>query len=435
MPKINLITEKVVTTGINLQEEAIIKARANPSQDPIQTAMAAIREQLVRDDLIRAKWEHRKEIESKIRVLVQEQSLLESEKGKLLQMVLDDLFGFGFLEKYRKDGEITEIIINGPHTIMIEKGGTLYDVRESFADAEDLSLWFDTHIMVMSDGKRHFDENTPLLDMETRDGERIQATRPPVTEYITVNVRKAASQTRYFSAKDFVNLGSASEEEMEFLLNAVRNRLTVMVFGRTGSGKTALVRELIEEGISDDEYVIFIEDTRETNARKKRFLSLQTVERENEEQSITMSKLFKAAMRKRPDRVCVSEIRGEEAAPFLRTTASGHPGPITTMHAGNPKRAVFLLMFYLKLSGQMDMDRESLEEFIREQIHIMVFIDRFRDGSRKITQIVEVNPIDSERGKNGEPFTTLFALDPVTKTHQKLADLSPERQLEIQLRG
>lgn len=432
MPKINFETGKVNSSNfVNLREETIIKARNDSKQDATKQAVIAIRNQLIQDGLIREKWDHQQEIESKVKVFVQEQSLLGAEKENLIKSIMDDLFGFGFLEKYRKDASISEIIIDAPDKIMIERGGTLHDVPEKFIDAEDLVNWFDTHIMTLTEGKRPFDEAHPRLDVETRDGERIHASRPPVTEYITLNVRKAASQTQYFTAKDFVRLGSASEEEMDFLLKSARGKLTILVLGKTGAGKTAVVRDLVEEGISDEERVLFIEDTRETNARKPRFLSMQTVDRGGEG-DITMIDLFRDGMRMRPDRICVSEIRGAEAGPFLLTTAAGHPGPISTMHAGNPERAIFLLMVYLKRSGEMDMPVEFLQQFVHEQVHLLVFTNREMSGQRRITEIYEVNSL---LDKTNPPFTRLFAWNPERGIYEKLAELSSEKKREAFVNG
>ena len=434
MAKIDLSTGEMVDDKnrfVDLNEESVLKKRSSQGFNHIQKAIIAVRELLTQENLIREKWERRDEVESKIKLFVQEQSLLSGEKDNLVQTVIDDLFGFGILEKYRKDSEVTEIIIDAPDKIIIERKGSLEKVPEKFTDADDLTNWFDTHIMTLTTGKRPFDEGHPILDVETRDGERIHANRPPVTEYITVNIRKAASQTQYFTAEDFVRLGSASPEMMDFLLKAAKGRLTIMILGKTGSGKTALVRDLVEEGIPDEERVLFIEDTKETNARKPRFLSMQTVNKDGDG-DITMTDLFRAGMRMRPDRICVSEIRGEEAGPFLLTTAAGHPGPISTMHAGNPERAVFLLMVYLKRSGEMDMSEEFLKQFIHEQVHIMVFVNREMSGQRRITDIVEVNPLSN---KDGLPFTPLFAWEPESQTYVKLAELSDEKKREVLING
>ncbi|MCO5386974.1 MAG: CpaF/VirB11 family protein [Desulfosporosinus sp.] len=289
--------------------------------------------------------------------------------------------------------------------------------------------------MKMAKVERSLNYGNPIVNVELANGERIEATCPPITEHITVNIRKSVKQTKKYSIEDQIKAGTTSDDMAKFMLAAARGKATMLILGSTGTGKTTWVRTMMEGGsmmegggFDPNERVLMIEDVRETNANLKRFLSLQTVTQG--QNKIDMVALFEECMRKRPDRVCVSEIRGIEAAVFLLTSAAGHDGAVTTMHAGTPQKAVFLLIMRMRQAGY-NMSEEFLERFIHEQVHIMVFLHRTRDGRRRIKRIVEVNSLESGAPK----FKDIFTWDPITDTFQWVNDIEEDKRREWIING
>ncbi|HBV88447.1 MAG TPA: CpaF family protein [Desulfosporosinus sp.] len=392
------------------------------NKDLIQTA----------DRLLVDKDNHKEEVLQLARRAIERKSLTSQEKAEIYERIEADLFGFGILDKHIKNNQITEIIIDAPDKIDVELGGVLYRLGEDkpfeqdevFNDDEELQQWTD-NLMRMAKAERSLNYGNPMVNVELANGERVEATCPPITEHITVNIRKSVKQTKKYSANDQIETGSATEAMLKFLLAAARGKATMLILGSTGTGKTTWVRTLMESGGFDpDERVIMIEDVRETNASLKRYLSMQTVTQG--QNKIDMVALFEECMRKRPDRVCVSEIRGIEAAVFLLTSAAGHDGAMTTMHAGSPEKAVFLLVMRMRQAGY-NMSEQFLERFIHEQVHIMVFIARTRDGRRRISRIVEVNSLDKP---NVPKFKDVFLWDPLTDTFEWVNDIEPDKRRE-----
>lgn len=445
MPRLDFDTLEVTDKGsVNLADLQVTGKRQSKQQEE-QSSKNDRWHNILRDinaDLIQKannylvdKSNHEKEILQHLQLIIEQKPLTSDERNEAYKRLKADLFGFGILEKHMTDNKITEIIIDAPDRIDVEVGGVLYrlgedapfDKDEVFDSDEELQQWTDV-LMKMAKAERSLNYGNPTVNVELANGERVEATCPPVTEHITVNIRKSVQQTKKYSITDQIEAGSTNEDMANFMLAAGRGKATMLILGPTGTGKTTWVRTMMEGGFDPDERVIMIEDTRETNANLKRFLSMQTVTQG--QTKIDMVKLFEECMRKRPDRVCVSEIRGVEAAVFLLTSAAGHDGAVTTMHAGTPQKAVFLLIMRMRQAGY-DMSEEFLERFIHEQVHIMVFLARTRDGRRRISRIVEVNPIESDAPK----FKDLFVWDPETDTFAWVNDIEKDKRREWTING
>lgn len=447
MPRLDLETLDVNEQGsINLSDLRVTGQRNSEKQTGEIQEKGRWRQILrdINDDLIKTagrllveKESHKEEVLQQARRVIEQKQLTSQEKAKAFERIEADLFGFGILDKHIKNNQITEIIIDAPDKIDVEVGGVLYRLGENtpfkqdqvFADDDDLQQWTD-NLMRMAKAERSLNYGNPKVNVELANGERVEATCPPITEHITVNIRKSVKQTKKYSGMDQIVAGSATKDILNFLLAAARGKATMLILGSTGTGKTTWVRTLMESGgIDPEERVIMIEDVRETNASLKRFLSMQTVTQG--QNKIDMVALFEECMRKRPDRVCVSEIRGVEAAVFLLTSAAGHEGAMTTMHAGSPEKAVFLLVMRMRQAGY-SMSEQFLERFIHEQVHIMVFIARTRDGRRRISRIVEVNSLD----KIDVPkFKDIFLWDPLTDTFEWVNDIEPDKRREWTING
>lgn len=448
MPRLDLETLEVTDSGsINLADLKVTGQRQSEKSAEKETDGRSRWRWILREintDLIRTadkflvdKDNHKQEILQQARRIIEQKSLTSQEKAEAYERIEADLFGFGILDKHMNNNKITEIIIDAPDKIDVELGGVLYRLGEDkpfendevFESDEELQQWTD-QLMKKAKVERSLDWGNPTVNVELSNGERIEATCPPVTEHITVNIRKSVKQTKKYSGQDQISAGSATPDILRFLLAAAFGKATMLILGATGTGKTTWVRTLMEDGGFDpQERTIMIEDVRETNANLKRFLSMQTVTQG--QNKIDMVKLFEECMRKRPDRVCVSEIRGVEAAVFLLTSAAGHDGAITTMHAGTPQKAVFLLIMRMRQAGY-NMSEQFLERFIHEQVHIMVFIARTRDGRRRISRIVEVNSLDKP---NVPKFKDIFVWDPLTDTFEWVNDIEPDKRRDWMING
>lgn len=453
MPRLDFDTLETTEKSVNLADLKVTGQRKqdkNKQNDGGKGHWKGILDDINADviksagNLLIEKYTHEKEILRHLELVIEKKSLTSSEKKDAYEQMKVKLFGFGIIDKYMNRKDITEIIIDAPDAIDVEIGGLLYRIGEDapfendevFADDKELEEWVE-RLLKMAKAERPLDYSNPTINVELANGERVEATCPPVTEHFTVNIRKSVKQTKSYSIEDQIDAGTCNEDMAKLLMAAARGKATILILGSTGTGKTTWVRTMMEGGktmegggFDPEERVIMIEDTRETNANLKRFLSLQTTK------DIDMVALFEECVRKRPDRICVSEIRGKEAAVFLLTSAAGHEGAVTTMHAGNPEKARFLLIMRMKQAGY-DMSEEFLKEFIHEQVHIMAFLERDRtrktgQGRRRlIPRIVEVNPLGS-----GVPvFKDIFLWNMEKNEFEWVNDIEPDKRREWTING
>ncbi|AFM01462.1 Flp pilus assembly protein, ATPase CpaF [Desulfitobacterium dehalogenans ATCC 51507] len=454
MPRLDFETLEVTERSVNLADLKVTGQRKqkqdkNKQDDSRKEHWKGILDEINADviksagNLLIDKYTHEKEILRHLELVIEKKSLTSTEKKDAYEQMKVNLFGFGIFDKHMNDNKITELIIDAPGAVDVEVGGVLYRLGEDppfendevFESDEELQQWVD-QLLKMAKAERPLNYGNPSVNVELANGERVQATCPPVTEHITVNIRKSVKQTKKYSVEDQIKAGSADIDMAHFMLASARGKATMLILGPTGTGKTTWVRTVMEGGATvegggfdPEERVIMLEDTRETNANLKRFLSMQTVTQG--QNKMDMIALFEESMRKRGDRVCVSEIRGIEAAVFLLTSAAGHDGAVSTMHAGNPQKAVFLLIMRMKQAGY-DMSEEFLERFIHEQVHIMVFLARTRDGRRRISRIVEVNSLEAS---NTPKFKDIFVWDPITDTFEWVNDIEEDKRREWIING
>lgn len=387
-----------------------------------------VREEAIRrnkqlfDDLV----QHESDVERLYRAIISElQDVSQTEKERLFRDIVDDTFGWGVVEALMRDNHVTEILIDAPDKIWYTRDGLDHLFTDDYPGTNGHPVAFESDGALMNwlqnlikSGERALTYESPMLDDDLPGGARLQATIPPVSEHPTVNIRKSVAQTQHYTMDDWVQMNILSAEESQWICTATAGYANVMIIGPTGSGKTTLIRILIEAGVSPKDRIILIEDIRETNAKHPRFLSLRVVKRKK--MSISATDIFEAAMRKTPKRVFVSELRApEETVAFLQTIASGHPGAITSQHGEEPD-AVLNMMVARAVQGGWGAIAEIAEDMVFALVHVLVFVRPITDEMRRVTRVVEVVPkgLWPTYGK----FRDIFRWDAATDTHQWIND-------------
>ncbi|MGA2282865.1 MAG: CpaF family protein [Candidatus Dormibacteria bacterium] len=301
-----------------------------------------------------------------------------------------ELLGFGPLERLLADPSITEIMVNGPHEIWIERGGRLSLTPYRFETVDQLMQVIDR--MVSRVGRR-IDESSPMVDARLEDGSRIHVVIPPVSlKGPTLTVRRFT--TTGLEVKDLVDHGTATADMMGFLRACVRARLNILVSGGTGVGKTTTLN-VISSFIPDDERIVTIEDAAELKLRQRHVLSLETRPANVEGRGqIVVRDLVISSLRMRPDRLVVGECRGGEALDMLQAMSTGHDGSLTTLHASSPREAISRLETMVLMAGT-ELPTAAIRGQIGSAIDLIVQQGRLRDGSRRILSISEIIGVEN----------------------------------------
>jgi pilus assembly protein CpaF len=305
--------------------------------------------------------------------------------------VLDELTGLGPIEPLLKDSTVSDILINTHEKVYVERFGQLEQVPVRFKD--------EAHVLrivnkIISAVGRRVDESQPMVDARLADGSRINvAVRPIAVDGPLVSIRKFADQA--FDMEGLVAVGSVTQRIAELLAAAVRARLTILVSGGTGSGKTTLLNAL-STSISHKERLITIEDAAELRLQQPHVGRLETrppnIEGRGE---IRQRELVKNALRMRPDRIIVGEVRGEEAFDMLQAMNTGHEGSMATIHANNPRDALARMTQMVGMAG-LNMSETSVRTQITSAISIIVQLQRFSDGRRRIVSVTEITGIERD---------------------------------------
>ncbi len=317
--------------------------------------------------------------------------LTNLERSHLYNLIDNEINGYGPLTELLEDKNITEIMVNSPKEIYIEIDGQLIkDESVSFINDEHIIRTIERLIGSMG---RTIDATNPMVDSRLKDGSRINAIIPPLsTKGPVITIRKFKSEMT--SVEDMIRIGSMTPYMAMFLEAAVRGKCNIIVCGGTGSGKTTLLN-ILSSFISNDERIITIEDAAELKLEKEHVISLETrVSNYDNETEVTIRDLVKNALRMRPDRIIVGEVRGKEAFDMLQAMNTGHEGSLTTLHANGAKDALNRLETMVLMSG-LDIPIKAIREYIVSAIDLVVNIDRMSDGKRKITSICELESLDN----------------------------------------
>jgi len=324
---------------------------------------------------------------------LQEQNLLYNHniREKLLQWVIDDLIGYGPIEPLLNSPDITEIMVNGPDAVYVERFGMIEPTAVHFEDSAHLMRIIDR---IVSPLGRRVDETMPMVDARLPNGYRVNATIPPLSlDGPILTIRKFA--VRPYTVQDLIANGTMTVQLASFLKACVEGRINVVISGGTGSGKTTLLN-VVSSFIPAQERVITIEDTAELQMYQRHVVRLEkrppNIEMKGE---ITIRQLVVNALRMRPDRIVVGECRSGEALDMLQAMNTGHDGSMTTIHSNGPRDALRRIETMVLMVG-MELPLKAIREQIASSIQLVVHIERLRDGTRKVVQVSEVQGMEGD---------------------------------------
>lgn len=314
-----------------------------------------------------------------------------NERARIVSDLKDEMLGLGPIEVLLKDPSVTEIMVNGPKKIFVERMGRLQLTDVQFHD--------DAHVMniierILSPIGRHIDESVPLVDARLEDGSRVNIIIPPLSLVgPCITIRKFA--TKALSVENLIAFGTLDRKMADFIKACIQARINILVSGGTGSGKTTTLN-VLSSFIPETERIVTIEDAAELKLQQEHVVTLESrpanIEGTGE---ITIRDLVKNALRMRPDRIIVGEVRGGEALDMLQAMNTGHDGSLTTAHANSPRDALSRLETMVLMAG-FEMPVRAIREQISSAIELVLQQSRLKDGSRKITYITEVQHMEGD---------------------------------------
>ncbi|MEQ8846459.1 CpaF family protein [Botrimarina sp.] len=311
--------------------------------------------------------------------------LNRNERDRLVDEVLDETFGLGPMEMLLKDPSISEIMVNGPKSVYVEKSGKLVKTQCTFRDNKHLMQIIDR---IVSRVGRRVDEVCPMVDARLADGSRVNAIIPPLAlDGPSVTIRRFGSNP--LKLEDLLNYKSLTPEMVMLLEAAMKAKLNIVISGGTGSGKTTLLNTL-SSFISNDDRIVTIEDAAELQLQQDHVVRLETRPPNIEGKGkISATDLVKNSLRMRPDRIIIGECRGGETLDMLQAMNTGHEGSLTTCHANTPRDAIARLETMIMMAG-FEMPIKAMRTQIASAVDLIVQANRLQGGPRKVTHITEV---------------------------------------------
>jgi pilus assembly protein CpaF len=313
------------------------------------------------------------------------------DKQRLLREVMDEVFGFGPLEVFLRDPEISDILVNGPHKIYIEKHGQLKPTNVTFMDEKHLMRII--HRIGSNVGRR-IDESMPMLDARLPDGSRVNAIIPPLAlDGPILSIRRFGASP--LDIGRLIGLDALTEDMACFVEACVKCRMNILISGGTGTGKTTFLNAL-SRWIPAGERVVTIEDAAELQLQREHIVRLETRPPNIEgEGCITQRDLVRNSLRMRPDRIVIGEVRGAETLDMLQAMNTGHEGSMTTVHANNPRDALRRLENMVSMSG-INYPIRAIREQLSSALNVMVHLERMTGGKRRVVQIVEITAMEGD---------------------------------------
>jgi pilus assembly protein CpaF len=323
--------------------------------------------------------------------LASEAGLARDDRERLTSEIADDILGHGPLERLLADDSVTEIMVNGPFDVWIERQGRLFETTVRFTDESHLRRIINK--MVAQVGRR-IDESSPMVDARLPDGSRVNAIIPPLS--LTgplVTIRKFSK--RRLDLNDLIRLGTLSTETVEFLQRCIQAELNILISGGTGSGKTTLLNAL-STSIPEADRIVTIEDAAELRLNQRHVLRLEARPKNIEgEGEIPIRELVRNSLRMRPDRIIVGEVRGAEALDMLQAMNTGHDGSLCTVHANSPRDALSRIETMVLMAG-FELPIRAIRQQVASALDLIVHLERLEDGSRRVTAITEVQRMESD---------------------------------------
>jgi pilus assembly protein CpaF len=317
--------------------------------------------------------------------------LTRDERRQIVREISDDVLGYGPLEPFLRDDSVSEVMVNGPDRIYVERSGKLEETKSTFVDDAHLLRIIDK---IVSQVGRRVDESSPMVDARLPDGSRVNAIIPPLSLRGPVLTIRKFSRDPY-TMDDLINFGSITAKAAHFLAACVQGKLNVLISGGTGTGKTTTLNAL-SAFVPNDERIVTIEDAAELQLQQEHVLPLESRPANIEGQGeVRIRELVRNALRMRPDRIIVGEVRGAETLDMLQAMNTGHEGSLTTIHANSPRDAL-ARMETLVLTAGVELPLRAIREQVASAFDLLVQITRLVDGSRRISHVTEVLRMESD---------------------------------------
>jgi len=317
--------------------------------------------------------------------------LTREERRQVTREITDDILGYGPLEPFLHDDTVSEVMVNGPDSIYIERSGKIEHTGATFVDDAHLMRIIDK---IVSSVGRRVDESSPMVDARLPDGSRVNAIIPPLAlRGPTLTIRKFSRDP--YTMDDLINFGSITPKAAQFLAACVNGKLNILISGGTGTGKTTTLNAM-SAYIPNVERIVTIEDAAELQLQQQHVITLESRPPNIEGQGeVRIRELVRNSLRMRPDRIIVGEVRGPETLDMLQAMNTGHEGSLTTIHANSPRDALSRLETLVMTAG-VELPHRAIREQIASAFDLLVQITRLVDGSRRITHVSEVLGMESD---------------------------------------